>query len=241
MFEYLQDKDVVVCNRTFKDSFIENEENIYNQIITAHELHRILMGYYINGTTRISSTVGKKIEKTKVILKILEDEMIKNKEKSNNDLMKNFLLENGENIIKKAKEGLMKVECISYRELIKRSMRKNEMCLGKIDRSNLRVRESIEIGRVKYISYNMVEEDIYSYIKQLNINGNKEKYIDFYVDIAKLTEKSKQYILALMSIPMDTLKLFGRYKKHEAGYSNSKLIRILDSMQEAYNLEVLEG
>ena len=64
LFEYLQDKDVVVCNRTFKDSFMENEENIYNQIITAHELHRILMGYYINGTTRISSTVGKKIEKT---------------------------------------------------------------------------------------------------------------------------------------------------------------------------------
>ena len=239
--EYLYDQDVVVCNKTFNNILSSDEDCIYKQIITANGLHKILMGYYINSTTRINSTIGKRIEKTKVTLKRLEEELIRSEEKSNKDLLNYFLLENGENLIKKVKEGLSNIEYINYRELIKRSMRKNEICLGKIDEGNLRIRESIEIGRLKYISYNLVEEDIYCYLNQINNKYDIKKYIDFYVNIARLGENSKQYILALMSIPMNTLKFFRRYKKHETEYSSKELNKILDNMKAAYNREVLEG
>ena len=241
LIEYLHDKDVMVCNRTFNNLFSEDESYIYNQIITANGLHKILMGYYINSSTRINSTIGKRIEKTKVTLKRLEEELRRSEDKDNKDLINYFLLENGETLIKKVKEGLRNFENIDYRELIRRSMRKNEICLGKIDESNLRIRESIEVGRLKYISYNLVEEDIYCYLNRINNKDNIGKYIDFYINIARLSDNSKQYILALMSIPMNTLKWFRRYKKHETEYNSKELNKILDNMQDAYNREVLEG
>ena len=119
----------------------------------------------MNNLTRIDSTIGKKIENIKVEIKRSREDIKYRYNKSQKNICDNFLLQYGEVIISRAEEAINFLGYIDYLSLIERSMKKNEICLGRIDEVNLRVMENIEIATVKNISYNLVEEDIYEYLR----------------------------------------------------------------------------
>ena len=80
-------------------------------------------------------------------------------------------INNGEFILKQSEVALGRFNEINYMDLVKRSMRKNEICLGRVDESNIRAVEDIEIGIVKNITYNLVEEDICNYLKKVKMKN----------------------------------------------------------------------
>ena len=172
------------------------------------------MGYINKGNMKINSTIGKLVENIKLELK--QCRMSFNELKFNNELnvMDIFLLNNGDEILEKAEVGIKRISEFDYIGIIKRSMKKNEICLGRVDESNLRVVEGIEIGTLKKISYNLVEEDIYNYLRRVrrkNPNCNLEFFVNEYIKSAHLSENSKIYLEILLSVPYDTIKSWKRY------------------------------
>jgi len=128
--------------------------------------------------------------------------------------MDRFLLSSGENIINQGKEALEGIKDIDYLGLIRRSMGKNEICLGRVDEGNLRRNNGIEIGNIKNISYNLFEEDIYEYLKKIRRRGsisNEVLYIEEYITQERLDNSSSDYIKLLLEVPYDCLRQWYRY------------------------------
>jgi hypothetical protein len=173
-----------------------------------------LRGYNCNGSYRINSTIGKRVEGMKVYISRLKRDLESRGEKSFLNSMDRFLLNKGENIIKQGKEALDGIKEIDYLGLIRRSMKKNEMCLGRVDEENIKKSNKIEIGTIKNISYNLIEEDIYEYLKKIRRRTkifNEDLCIKNYTIEEKLQNSSREYIKLLLEIPYDSLRHWYRY------------------------------
>ena len=142
----------------------------------------------------------------------------------------NFLIANGEEIINQGYRALKKLNNINFIEIIKRSMNRGEICLGRTDEGNLRKSSSIEIGKIKNISYNLIEEDAYNYLKKIKRKDKTidvKNYIDEFVSINKLDKNSYEYINILLNIPSDTMKQWIRYKEGRKKYTLDEQLKIL--------------
>lgn len=217
--EYLLQRDIIVVNRNFKEEVTLNKENIMEHIDLIVYIHKVLEGYSDSGTV-LHSTIGRKIEWIKVVNKKLERQLLLIENKKEKNSMEEFLLEYGEKILDKSKGEIGKIEKSNYLELIKRSMVKNEICIGKVDESNIRRGKSIEIGTLKAASYNLIEEDLYEYLRKIrrkNENINLDEMITYFVSKSNLDERSIEYIKSLITIPLGTLKIWNRYRINKKG------------------------
>lgn len=195
------------------------------------------MGYNSN-YNNINSIIGRKIEGIKVELKRAKEDYIKISKKKDLDVCEIFLLDNGKNIIKKTENAIEKFKDIDFINIVDRSMKKCEICIGRIDECNLRVMERVEIGTLKNLYYNLVEEDIYEYllrIRRKKILINIDKILDEYIEIARLSSISKDYISILLEVPYDSLKQWRKFRNNKKILSsNEYLRRIVNS----YNSEI---
>ena len=101
------------------------------QIIIIQNAHKILSGYNCYGVTRINSTIGKRVEHIKVMIKRLRKDLEKRENVKNP--MDKFILVNGNKILSKAEKGIYELKNINYIGIIERSMKKNEITLGRAD------------------------------------------------------------------------------------------------------------
>lgn len=212
--KYLRDNDILVKDCEFSMTKAYTEEEALKQIILINSVHKILMRYYDNVDSRIDCSIGKKIEKIKVDIKKGKKHLEQLENKKDKNLMDKFLLESGENILNVAEVAIKNIYKLNYTELIKRCMKKNEICLGKVDESNIRVSDEIEIGNIKGLTYNLVEEDIFNYLKKIrckNNNINIRKLISRYVELSNLGKDSEEYLYYLMTIPHDSIKVWVKY------------------------------
>lgn len=235
--EYLLENDITVTNRMYSISKDRKKEDIIMQMKLGNAVHNILMGYTMNNNTRINSTIGKKIEGVKVDIKRSKFDLYSLSKKEEKNKIDIFLLSNGEEIIKRAEEGLKYLSEINLLSLIERSMKRNEISLGRIDEENLRARENIEIASIKGLSYNLLEEDIYNYLRRIRKNENNINYNDViynYLNISSLSFDSKCYIDILLFIPFDTLKYWKRYKNNKITDCNKYIEKLIKS----YNYEI---
>lgn len=93
-----------------------------------------------------------------------------------------------------------------------------EICLGRVYESNLRKNENgdFEIGTIKYLSYNLQEHDIYSYLKYVkkrNRTLDINELIKWFIEESILEDDSIKYIIGLLSYPIESLRLWDRYRK----------------------------
>ncbi len=195
------------------------------------EVHKKLMGCRLSGLNRLGSNIGKEVEGFKVQIKKLKKdyERIINKDLKN-DVDKIILLD-GKMMLQKGEEAIDYIYKHGYLGVIERSMNREEICIGRADSGNLRFLEKtnsedsthgvisnksiFEIGTLKGISYNLVEEDLYKYIKRLQRrqeNIDKEEIINTFVHSAHLSLNSIDYLKGLCSYPKDFLKCWERYK-----------------------------
>jgi len=205
---------------TIMEQYFSYDKNIYKKDITTQinlivELHKTLIGCNFNELSRIKSTIGKEVESYKVQIKKLQSHYDYIISKACTNEVEKLILSNGKIMLKQAKEALNYIYEHDYFGVIKRSMNREEICLGKVDSSNLRkVEGKIEIGIIKGMAYNLVEEDLYSYIKKLQrkqVNIDEEELIKIFVHGSHLSFNSFDYLRGLCSYPKDFFKLWERY------------------------------
>ena len=182
------------------------------------DVDRILTSYSLIGYTRLYSVIGKRIENFKVQLRKLDIDLKSREKKKVANETDIFICNNGNEVLQRGWEVLGFLKDIDCRSIINRSMDLNEICLGKTDESNLRKSDTVEIGKLKNAGYNLIEEDIYVYLKKLklrNKNMKVEQYIDKFVQINNLNEDSKEYIKILLLFPSATIKQWSKYKENK--------------------------
>ena len=213
--EYLNVRGITIMDQCFSYDKNIHKKDITSQINLIVELHKTLIGCNFNELSRIKSTIGKEVESYKVQIKKLQNHYDYIISKACTNEVEKLILSNGKIILKQAKEAVDYIYKHDYFGVIKRSMNREEICIGKVDSSNLRRNEGkIEIGIIKGMTYNLVEEDLYSYIKKLQrkqVNIEEEELIKLFIHGSHLSFNSFYYLMGLCSYPKDFLKLWERY------------------------------
>lgn len=216
---YLNNNNIIVDENITRKSD-RNIIDISNQIDLIVMLQSRLMNNGITIIPRINSTIGKDVESFRVqnkkVEKILKSISL-NSYKSNLDC---YILEKGTIALDRAKKSFDIMDNKIYFELIRRSMNNYEMCLGRVDEGNLKLEENgvLKIRTTKYISYNLIENDLFNYIKRVKRRGfniQTEKVIDEFIYKSSLSETSKNYLTALCNYPFETMKLIYKYRDYE--------------------------
>ena len=235
--EYLMKNNIDVCKEYFKRERVTSDSDIIEQIKIANEVHEILRNYNNDGSFRVNSTIGKKIESTKLKVKRLErDIKIRTNKEEKNEVDK-IILSKGTSILNQAILAINQAFKSDYLNLIKRSMVRKELCLGKIDGSNLKKDQSIKLGTIKGITYNLVEEDIYNYLRKIRKQRQEiriDNIINQYIKVSNLTVQSQKYIDSLLLIPSDSIKYWLKYIENKRKISlNEHFVNI----KEAFDFE----
>lgn len=192
-------------------------KDIVNQIDLITLFHKELKGYKENLIPRIGSTIGKDFENYKLQIRKLSMDIESISKKDNLTQLDLFILDKGPMIIKKGKNSINSILNSDYEGLIRRSMISYEVCLGKVDESNLKLSEDgyLKVGTVDYLTYNLIEHDFYNYIKKIrrkvSIN-NMDKLIERYLNSLDLDSRSLEYLKALFNFPDESLKVWVRFK-----------------------------
>lgn len=220
--EYLISKEIRIV-----DKFEENRLSLDNvsqfQVEThmqaLYEFHKRAAGYCGYSRERISTGIGKNVEKYKVDVKKGAREL-KDLEINDNN-MKKFFIECIESNIKRAEKCLKLIYESGYIDLIMRSMKAKEICIGNSSFKNIRFKDTVEVISIKDCSFNMVENDAVYLMRKIKRKGCKIDYVratEEFCKLEKLDEKSRIYILALLSYPYEFMKYYGRFRE-----DNSKL------------------
>lgn len=234
--EWLNIKGITIIGQHFSYDRNISKNDIISQINLIVELQKALLGCSFNELNRIKSTIGKEVESYKVQIRRLQKhyDYIFNRTCTNE--IENFILSNGKIMLTQAVNALNYIDEHDYFGVIRRSMNRSEICLGKVDKNNLRRNKNkIEIGTVKAMTYNLVEEDLYNYIKRLQrkeLDIDEEELLKVFVYGSHLSYNSIDYLKGLLSYPKDFLKVWERYR-------NSKKGRIT-SMYHTLNISSME-
>ena len=226
--EYLNIKGITIVGKYFNYDKNIHKKDITSQINLIVELHKTLIGCNFNGISRIRSTIGKEVEDYKVQIKKLQRHYDYIVSKPYTNEVEKLILSEGKTMLNQAKEALDHIYVHDYLGVIKRSMNREEICIGKIDRNNLRKNEGkIEIGIIKDLTYNLVEEDLYNYIKKLQrkqFDIDEEELIKLFVHGSHLSFNSFDYLRGLCSYPKDFFKTWERYRDSKKEKTNDEIL-----------------
>lgn len=216
VIEYLNMRGITITGHCFSYDKNINKKDIVSQINLIVELHKCLKGCKFSGLSGIKSTIGKEVESYKVQIRKLQkhyDYIFSNP--CTNEVEK-FILQNGGTMLKQAKEAIDYIYRHDYFGVIKRSMNREEICIGKVDKNNIRKNDGkIEIGTIKDITYNLIEEDLYNYIKKLqrkDFNIDEKELIKLFVHGSHLSFNSIHYLKGLCTYPKDFFKIWEKYR-----------------------------
>lgn len=217
--QYLRKKGIAVNGKYFSSDKVIDKKDIISQIELIVELHKTLIGCKFDDVSRIKSTIGKEVESYKVQMKKLQMHYDYIVSKASTNEVEKLILSEGKIILKQAKKALNYIYEHDYFGVIKRSMNREEICIGRADRGNLRkAYGEIQLGTTKAMSYNLVEEDLYNYIKRLQrkeVDIDEEELIKTFVYKSHLSFNSLDYLRGLCSYPRDFLKAWNKYKERK--------------------------
>lgn len=182
-------------------------------------VQKILIGCSFEKLERFQSTIGKDIEGYKVQLKRLKKNYYELLDKLDKNEVDKVLLSEGKRMLQKGNEAIKYIYEHGYLTVIERSMNREEICIGRADAGNLRINgDNIEIGQAKGMTYDLVEEDLYRYIKRLQrkeISIKEEELIKIFVHSSHLSFNSIYYLKGLCTYPRDFLKEWDKYIKNK--------------------------
>ncbi|MGL4570273.1 MAG: hypothetical protein ACRCVJ_04345 [Clostridium sp.] len=163
------------------------------------------MGYHSIDKNGIRSELGKRVDRIYVMTKKLEAI-----NKRNNKYE--------EAVLNKCNSCIRKIEDINYRSILRRGMLKDEISIERLDPVNLRVTSQIEVGKIKRITFNTIEEDFINYMMKKKVETDKkeiEYYICEYASKANLTNSSIDYMNIILDIPQESLKYLYKFRTEE--------------------------
>ncbi|MDV4149513.1 hypothetical protein R0131_01550 [Clostridium sp. AL.422] len=203
-------------NRKISKDKDEDNKNIYKQIDNIVSFHNKIGQYKENLFPRIGASIGKEVNAYYSQIILVSKYLGKIENKTSLNSIDFYLINRGEELIELGKKSINQIKTNGFKGLIKRSMSNYEVCLTRVDEGNLKVEEdgSIKVGTIRYLTYNLKEHDIYSYIKKIkrrNIELDMDKIIDYYIKIAELEPCSREYLRALTSYPNEELRIIEKY------------------------------
>lgn len=197
------------------------------------EVHKILIGYECSKNNMLSSTIGKNIESYKVQIKKLEKSYKNLLYKNDKNDAERIIISEGKIMLSKARKSIRYIYDNNYISVIERSMNREEICLGRGDSGNLRRKSDIiEIGTDKNMAYDLVEEDLYRYIKRLQkkkVSIDEEELIKLFVHSSHLSMSSIRYLNGLCNYPRDFLKAWERYIENKKSREIEEFVDSLNS------------
>ena len=107
-------------------------------------------------------------------------------------------------------------------------MLNNEFAIDRVDPANLRVDNKIQVGKIKKITFNTVEEDFINYMmkrKKVDKKNVIDDYVKQYVEKSNLEKSSLNYINIILDIPQESLRYLYKFRGEDnVDYSEFKSI-----------------
>jgi len=189
---------------------------IINQFAAIQDFHEKAMGFNGYLRNRLNNNTGKVVEEYKVSIKKLSADLKKIKNNGAKNSFEQIIIKYGQKIINRGEECIRIVYKSDYIEIITRSMRRTEICLGNTDFKNLRKSNFTEVVSFEDCSYNMVEMDCFFFLSKLKKKGVKldyQKLIEEFCCIEGLDARSSEFLMALISYPHEFMKCCNKYRE----------------------------
>lgn len=229
---YLENRGIYILKSKISKSKSEDNKNIYKQIDNIVFFHTKIGQYKENLLPRIGGSIGKEVNAYYSQIILVSEYLKKIENKSTLNSIDFYLINRGETLINLGRKALTHINLNDYRELIDRSMKNYEVCLTRVDEGNLIVEDdgSIKVSTIRYLTYNLREHDIYSYIKKVKrreIDFNIDDIINYYIRIAALESSSREYLRALSSYPNEEFRIIEKYILGKISIEEGEVIRAL--------------
>lgn len=237
----LEEKGIYIIEDKIK--YDKEEKDYLRQIENIYLFNKAISPYINNILPRIGGSIGKEINSYELQVTFIERYI--NNLSNNLNEVDYYLIKYANNVLDTAKKALNHIFDNNYKSLIERSMENYEVCLSRVDENNLNiVNGKIFIKNYSYLTYNLKEHDIYSYIKRLKrkkIDKNLDDIIDYYINISSLGRSSREYIRGLVSYPNEQLRTIEKYilKKLDLDMNIDKFIELLEKAKNMDNKEIV--
>lgn len=241
IYEYLSSRSIIISDEKFKDNA---EVSVSDQIQLISDAHKRLLDGKEAIIPRIQSVIGREFEGYKVDIKKNKNYINKIINNKSTNYIEDYLIDEGSRIIKKAQETLSLLDLEIYFSIIKRSMKRYEICLGRVDESSLKrdKNEIIYIISNKYIVYDLLESDCYNYIKK--IKRRKKGYginniIDEFVNKSALDQGSIKYLRILSIYPNESMKILNKCRNGRIDITNEDVVSKFRNAKECDGIKLL--
>ena len=241
IYEYLSNRSIIISDEKFKDN---TEVSVSEQIQLISDAHKRLLDGKEAIIPRIQSVIGREFEGYKVDIKKNKNYINKIINNKGTNYIEDYLIDEGSRIIKKAQETLSLLDLEIYFSIIKRSMKRYEICLGRVDESSLKrdKNEIIYISSNKYIVYDLLESDCYNYIKK--IKRRKKGYdinniINEFVNKSALDQESIKYLRILSIYPNESMKILNRCRNGRIDITKEEVVSKLRNAKECDGIKLL--
>ena len=236
--DYLMFKDIKkidVIDFKYKNTAQDiPKELIIKQFDAIYEVHRKCMGFNGYLRNRLNNNTGKTVEDYKKSIKQLNVDINNIKRDGPKNIFEETVIKYGKEVIDRGEECIREVQGTNYLDIITRSMRRSEICLGNTDFKNLRRSDFIYVVDFNNCSYNMVEMDCFTLLSRLKRKGAKLDFCKLakeFCYIEGLNADSVKFLIALISYPHEFMKCCNRYRVgkrlwHEDKFSQ-RLIKAL--------------
>lgn len=241
IYEYLSSRSIIISDEKFKDN---TEVSVSEQIQLISDAHKRLLDGKEAIIPRIQSVIGREFEGYKVDIKKNKNYINKIINNKGTNYIEDYLIDEGSRIIKKAQETLSLLDLEIYFSIIKRSIKRYEICLGRVDESSLKrdKNEIIYISSNKYIVYDLLESDCYNYIKK--IKRRKKGYdinniINEFVNKSALDQESIKYLRILSIYPNESMKILNRCRNGRIDITKEEVVSKLRNAKECDGIKLL--
>lgn len=213
---YLENRGIYVLNDKITKDKCKDDKSIYKQIDNIVFFHNKIGQYKENLFPRIGATIGKEVNAYYSQIILVSKYLRKIEDKSTLNPIDFYLINRGEALINIGQKSLNHIYSNGFKRLINRSMKNYEVCLTRVDEGNLKVEDDgrITVSTIRYLTYNLKEHDIYSYIKKIKrreTDLNIEDLINYYIKVSELDNSSREYLRALASYPNEEFRIIEKY------------------------------
>lgn len=210
---------------------IEKKDTVNEHIKALVSFHKISKGYE-SAFCRFPCCIGKVFENYKMMLRKYEKYLHEIRSLGPDNKFQNTILKYGDEYGERAQKSIEQVYASNYIELIKRSMKNGEICLGNTSLKNIGFKNENEIEIVSFqkCCNNMVEMDGVSYLMRNNIKDLKasKEIITLFCKEEGLEENSLKYMEALIRYPYLFIRCCIRYKEKPNKWSAEEYIMKLE-------------
>ena len=214
IYEYLSSKSIIISDERFKGNV---EVSISEQIQLISDAHKRLLAGKEAIIPRIQSVIGKEFEAYKVDIKKNKNYISKITNNKGTSYIEDYLIDEGTSIIKNAEETLSLLDLEVYFSIIKRSMKRYEICLGRVDESNLK-RDKNEIRKRKYYINNIINE---------------------FANKSALDDDSVKYLRILSIYPNESMKVLNKCRNGKVDITNEDIVNKLKNAKECDDIKLL--